>query len=116
MRKQFMSKSFLSAAAVAFVFISCKKTELPSLPKPVTKIDMLTYSSWKLKAEGFDNNNDDSIDIDETPAFPCFLDNLTFFYKEGKGSFDQGQTKCDPNHAQSRKFDWQFINTDSIFI
>jgi hypothetical protein len=114
--KQFKFNFFWGIMAVSIIS-SCDKTiALPVLPKPITKTDMLTYSRWKLVAEGFDKNKDGTIDLDETPPYPCFLDNLTFFYKDGHGSFDQGPTKCDPDHAQSRRFEWNFFNNESMVI
>lgn len=108
--------SYFAVAILIVMLQGCKKEPLPIVPTPVTKIDMLTYSSWQLTAQGFDTNFDGTIDIDETPPFPCVLDNLVFFYKSNSGSFDQGPTKCDPNHDQYRKFDWEFISTDSIIV
>lgn len=93
------------AAIFAVVPMSCKKEPLPVYPAPVTKLDMLTYSSWLLTAQGFDINADGTIDLDETPPFSCVLDNLTYFYRNNSGSFDQGATRCNPNHDQYRKFD-----------
>lgn len=87
------------------------------LPKPVTKMEMVCYSSWRMGAQGYDLNNDGIIDLDETPAFPCFLDNRTYFFDDGHGSFDQGPTKCNPNQNQSRRFEWNFTDNETgIFV
>jgi hypothetical protein len=114
--KQFGFIFFGGVLTVLIVSACSKKATLPVLPKPITKTDMLVYSRWKLVAQGFDTNNDGTIDLDETPAYSCVLDNLIFFYKTGNGSFDQGPTKCDPDHAQSRRFEWAFTNNESMII
>jgi hypothetical protein len=75
---------------------------------------MLTYSYWKPLAEGFDTNYDGTIDLDDTPTLPCVLDNHTYFYKDGTGSFNQGATKCNPGHDQERSFKWFFVSGDSV--
>jgi len=114
--KQYRFKFFFGVMAVLLISANCQKTTLPEQPKPITKTDMLVYSRWKLVAQGFDINSDGTIDLDDTPSKPCVLDNLVFFYTDGKGTFDQGPTKCDANHSQSRRFEWAFTTNESMII
>ncbi len=110
------SKTFIWVSAIITISAGCRKDSLPVLPEPVTKNDMLTYSYWRIAAQGFDTTNDGSIDIDETPTLPCMLDNRTYFFADGYGSFDQGEIKCDPNHNQSRQFEWVFTANETMII
>ena len=101
---------------VAITAGGCKRETLPMLPKPVTKTEMVCYSSWRMAAQGYDRNDDGIIDIDETPAFACFLDNRTYFFEDGHGSFDQGPTKCNANQNQSRRFEWKFTDNETMIF
>jgi hypothetical protein len=112
----FNHKTSFFISVLVIISASCQKKALPDLPKPITKTDMVAYSPWRIAARGFDTTNDGTIDLDETPTFPCVLDNRTYFYEGGDGSFDQGQIKCDSSHNQSRRFKWLFTDNETMII
>lgn len=114
--EQFNYKAFILISIGVIILASCKKDSLPDLPRPITKTDMVAYSPWRIAAQGFDTTNDGVIDLDETPSIPCIVDNRTYFYKDGNGSFDQGQIKCDSNRNQVRRFKWLFADNETMII
>jgi hypothetical protein len=114
--EQFNNKTVFLILTLVIFAASCKKESLPEQPKPITKTEMLAYSPWRIVAQGFDTTQDGSIDLDETPTFPCWLDNRTYFYDSGNGAFDQGLIKCDTSRNQSRKFKWLFTDNETMII
>ena len=75
----------------------------------VSAIVLLTQKPWILVSLGFDNNNDGRIDASEEAIEACQKDNITHFYVDGTGLFDDKDLSCATGIGQY-PFTWAFTN------
>jgi hypothetical protein len=111
--KNFMKKAILVAMGfVGLATVACKKDDNN---KPVTSVDLITSTTWKIDTIGFDNDKNGEIDQAVATGFkPCELDNTITFAKDSTGVFDEGALKCDPADAQTIPLTWQFKENDKV--
>lgn len=101
----------LAFASTVVIGACSKKTE------EVTKMVLLTTSSWKFSEAGIDTNSDGKID----QAFPtgtltnCETDFILTFKSDKTGILDEGPTKCVASDPQSTPFTWE-LNADNTEI
>ena len=110
-----MKKALIAAIMVSTIAIaSCKKDN--DNDKPVTAVDLIASGTWNIDTIGFDSDKNGSIDTPVPGGFQaCELDNTLLFNKDtATGVFDEGALKCDPADPQTRDFQWQLKNGDSV--
>jgi len=110
MKKPIIVALFLAGFAIA----SCDKDD--DNGTPVTAVDLITSGTWNIDTIGFDADKNGSIDSPVPGGFDaCDLDNtLTFNKDSATGVFDEGALKCNGSDPQTRDFQWQLKNGDSV--
>lgn len=111
----------LAIAASALFVTSCDKNKDKvddKTPKAKTKTELLTAGKWQMSAGtvsytvmGQNMSHDIFKDMEA-----CAKDDFMLFGTDGKVSFDEGATKCDPNDKQTITGDWKFIDNDTKII
>jgi hypothetical protein len=91
---------FLSVLAlVAILYTSCSKDDDP--PAAKTKTELITKAAWKYEK------------IDPAAAqsqIECFIDNITTFTADGKGTCPDTGDQCNP---PTGNFNWNFTDSES---
>jgi hypothetical protein len=98
----------LLALASSVVLTSCGDDE----DVAPTKTEMISNKNWTVTAEtlaaaGMTQDLYSQMDA-------CEKDNFVKFTSDGKGTFDEGATKCDPTDPQTENFNWSFGNNESV--
>lgn len=108
-----MKKAILVAMVfIGIVIVGCKKNEDNI---PVTPVDIITASTWKIDTIGFDMDKNGVIDQPLPGGLgACELDNTITFSDDSTGVFDEGAAKCDPGDAQSIPFTWELTQNDKV--
>ena len=108
-----MKKGILIAAGIIGLGLAaCKKSDNG---KAVTKVDLITSTTWKIDTIGFDNDANGQIDMAVPGGFKsCELDNTIMFKSDSTGIFDEGASKCQTTDPQSTPFTWYFKQADSV--
>lgn len=110
MKKPIIVALFLAGFAIA----SCDKDD--DNGTPVTAVDLIASGTWNIDTIGFDADKNGSIDSPVPGGFDaCELDNTLTFNKDSvTGVFDEGALKCNASDPQTRDFQWQLKNGDSV--
>ena len=114
-------KLIISALFVCVIFIlinACSKSNSNNTA-PVTKMQLLTQSSWKYDTAGLDNNNDGLIDAPFPTGYgvsSCEADNILTLKSDGTGTVDEGATKCNVNDPQTTSFTWTLDTAKSAIV
>ena len=106
--------SFVVLASV-LVFGSCQKDDSTN-NSPKTKTELITSSSWKFNDAKIDTDNNGTGDLALPAGFieACQKDNVITFSTGGKGTVDEGPTKCDAADPQSIPFTWSFTSNETM--
>ena len=100
-------------AASAFIFTSCNNDE--DEPKP-TRTELLTNKNWKISAQSETSNGSAPTDTYANIS-SCNKDDLFIFGTDGKFTWDEGATKCDPSDPQTVETGtWAFTNEESKIV
>ena len=104
-------KCFLLLMGPIF-FSSCTKDKQPQ-SNPVSRTALLTSAPWKVTAVTYNRdwgNGVIEVGEDQFALFEtCSKDDLTIYYLDGSGSYDQGPDKC-LGASQTRTFSWSFYH------
>jgi hypothetical protein len=95
--------------ALLAILLSFKK-ESDTLGERISAAELLTQKPWILASHGWDENGNDKIDASEESIEDCQKDNITHFYPDGTGMFDDNTLSCG-NGIDKQPFTWFF--TDS---
>lgn len=111
----------LAIAASALFVTSCDKNKDKvddKTPKAKTKTELLTAGKWQMTAGtvsytvmGQNMTHDTYKDMEA-----CSKDDFMLFGTDGKVSFDEGATKCDPADKQTTTGEWKFIDNDTKIV
>ena len=93
------------------ILLSCKK-EKDTLNEKAPAIVLLTQKPWILASHGFDDNNNGRIDLSEEAIEECQEDNITHFYVDGTGMFDDNTLSC-ATGIDKQPFTWTFTDSES---
>lgn len=74
--------------------------------------ELLTQKSWILASHGLDDNGNDKIDPSEESIEDCQKDNITHFYPDGTGVFDDNTLSCG-NGIDKQPFTWAFTDRET---
>ena len=110
--------SCLLVVPILWLFLSgCKKDD----HEVVSKTALLTSKGWIVTAHTFSPAFDfDGDGVDDSNLYQfyddCIKDDITKFYTNGKGDYDEGATKCDPGDPQTTHFSWSFTTNESKLV
>jgi hypothetical protein len=93
------------------ILLSCKK-ENDTGSGGRTATELLTLKPWILSSHGFDDNRNDKIDDAEESIEDCQRDNITHFYRDGKGLFDDHTISCGTG-IDKESFTWVFTHAET---
>lgn len=105
------------AIIVAVVFIglaaaACKKN---GSDMPITSVDLISGTSWKIDTIGFDADKNGVIDSEVPGGIqPCEKDNTIKFNIDSTGVFDEGALKCNDSDPQTLPFTWEFKDSATV--
>ena len=112
MKKQFRILGLI-LLAMAFVVTSCNKDDDDDDNNGnKTTTEYLTSGAWKITAMVLDppldlGNGMVITDLYQSPMLPmCSKDDYFTLHSDGKVTFDEGPTKCDPNDPQTTEGTW----------
>lgn len=97
--------------ALFLILLSCKK-EIDTRNEKVPAIELLTQKPWTLISHGLDSNGNDKIDPAEESIEDCQEDNITNFYPDGTGLFDDNAISCGIG-IEKEAFVWAFTDTET---
>lgn len=98
------NRQILTLAVIAAIaFAGCKKNDDDSTPK--SKKELLTTGSW-IMTDYIQAGTSTWADMES-----CEKDDYFTFKTDGKGTFDEGPTKCDPSDPQTETVTWS-MSTD----
>lgn len=109
-----MKYSFLIGLCFCLTLLSCSKEGSNS--SAPTKTELITKSSWKYDNAGLDVDKNGVIDI-PAPAGTledCETDNFLILSANGRGTVDEGPTKCFVGAPQTVPITWAFSNNETI--
>lgn len=92
------------------ILLSCKK-ENDTPGQSISAADLLTQKPWILTSHGLDDNGNDKIDPSEEGIEDCQKDNITHFYPDGTGMFDDNTLSCG-NGIDKQPFTWGFTDSE----
>jgi hypothetical protein len=93
------------------ILLSCKKeNDIGSGRRTAT--ELLTQKPWRLSSHGFDDNRNNKIDPGEEGIEDCQRDNITHFYRDGTGLFDENRVSCGTG-IDEEAFTWVFTHTET---
>jgi len=104
-----LTKSFF--IGIVAIILSCKK-ENAIVNEPVSATEFLTQRPWILVSHGLDDNRNEKIDPSEENIEDCQKDNITHFYPDGTGMFDDNTLSC-ANGIHKQPFTWTFNNSET---
>jgi len=93
------------------ILLSCKK-ENNIRSEGRTATELLTLKPWILGSHGFDDNGNDKIDDSEESIEDCQKDNITSFYRDGTGLFDDNSISCGTG-IDKEAFTWAFTHAET---
>lgn len=100
------NKQILTLIALAAIaFAGCKNNDDDSTPK--SKKELLTAGSW-IMTDYIQAGTSTWADKEN-----CEKDDYFTFKTDGKGTFDEGATKCDPSDPQTETVDWSLSSDES---
>jgi hypothetical protein len=114
-----MKNLTLSAIACGIlVFAACSKTEeKPSTNTNTTKSkkDLVVDGKWKWTDLAFVMNigGKDSLINAWSEVDQCDRDDIMSFTSDGKGTIDEGSTKCDPSDPQIENITWEMLDNET---
>lgn len=111
------SIALCAALTTTLALSSCETNKDKDDVKPATKTEMLADKNWMLSA--LTTNPARTIQGKQvTNLFPhvdeCTLDDVLHFAKPNVYRFEEGETKCDDNDAQSLTGTWAFREDETI--
>jgi hypothetical protein len=93
------------------ILLGCKKENgIGSGNRNAT--ELLTLKSWTLSSHGFDDNRNNKIDPGEESIEDCQKDNITHFYRDGTGLFDDNTISCGTG-IDKEAFTWVFTHAET---
>jgi hypothetical protein len=102
----------LLIAASAFIFTSCGDNN----PPEPTKTELITNKNWKITAQSESDNGGAATDS-YTNISSCNKDDIFIFGTDGKFTWDEGATKCDPADPQTVETGtWAFTNEEGKIV
>ena len=93
------------------ILLSCKK-ENDNGSGGRTAAELLTLRPWILSSHGFDDNRNHKIDDAEESIEDCQKDNITPFYMDGTGLFDDHTISCGTG-IDKEAFTWVFTHAET---
>ena len=111
----------LAIAASALFVTSCtdkSKDDETVTPKAKTKTELITAGKWQMSAGTLtmtENGKDTTYDF-FADMEACTKDDFMTFGADGKGTEDEGATKCDPSDDQTTAGTWSFYQNETKLI
>ncbi|MBL7736373.1 MAG: lipocalin family protein [Chitinophagaceae bacterium] len=102
---------FVTLAFCTVFILACSKKKED--PKPPTPTELLTRTTWKINAIGYDDDKNGEIDT-PIPLVACDADNTISFSSNGSGVFDFGPLKCSDSETLPIDFNWSFKENNAL--
>lgn len=93
------------------ILLSCKKDN-DRLIEKVPAFELLNQKPWTLVSHGLDRNKNDKIEPSEEAREECQIHNITNFYPDGTGLFDDNGISCGIG-IEKDGFSWALTNTET---
>lgn len=98
----------LLAVAATVSFTSCDSDD--DEVTPPTKTELISNKNWTVTAETIAAGGSSQDLYAQYDA--CQKDDFVKFATDGKVTFDEGGSKCDPTDPQTETYNWSFTNNE----